>query len=65
MWVGLQMKGLRQPMVFLPAWRRASLRRDTIEANAGEEADVPPTEVGRPPTITCRVAKSSQFELNP
>jgi hypothetical protein len=50
-------------MVFLPAWRRASLRRDTIEANAGEEADVPPTEVGRPPTITCRVAKSSQFEL--
>jgi hypothetical protein len=42
-------------MAGLPALRRASLRRETMAAKAGAEAEVPPTDSTLPLTNTYRV----------
>lgn len=44
----LYRKGFRKPSDGCPLARRASFRRATKPANAGEEADVPPINTGRP-----------------
>jgi hypothetical protein len=51
--------GLRNPIAGLPAVRRASLRRDTSPAKVGDEAEVPPTDVAVPPTITWKPSPSA------
>lgn len=46
--------GFKKPKGDLPAFNRTSLRRATNPANVGEDADVPPIKLVRPPTTTLK-----------
>ena len=41
-------RGFKKPRGDFLAWKRASFKRDTNPANAGDDAEVPPMRTGRP-----------------